>query len=234
MDIIGLAFGSPCVRCGADACFPAGLLGLCLRCHDELPWIGVCRCKRCGRPLASGSDTCIVCRENSPVFDACRSLWAHSGPAKALLRAYKYGRDLRTLPFFARELEALAEQDGWLDGCEAYEAEMPVITAVPADPRRKALRGWDSVSVLASALRGRRGPDILRKKAGKEQKKLNLEDRLAYPSGKIRLRAPMRLRGDVILLDDVITTGSTLSECARVLKDSGASRVRCLTLVREL
>jgi competence protein ComFC len=234
VDIIESAIGSPCALCGADARFPSGGRGLCLGCHSSLPWIGSSRCGRCGRPLATGSDLCIVCRENPPAFDSCRSLWAHEGPAKALLRAFKYGRDLRPLPFFATELIALAKAEGWGNALEAGINGSGIITAVPADARRKALRGWDPVSVLASALRGSPCLDLLRKKSGKEQKKLNLEERLAYPAGKIRLCGRISPHGDIILIDDVVTSGATLSECARVLKAAGAGKIRCLTLVREL
>jgi competence protein ComFC len=129
---------------------------------------------------------------------------------------------------------ALAVSEGWMDSHEAVWDDGCIIAAVPADPRRKALRGWDPVSALASALRGRTCPKLLRKKTGKEQKRLNLEERLVYPSGKISSWGRISPRGDVILLDDVVTTGATLSECANILKTAGAGAVRCLTLVREL
>jgi len=229
--VIESILGSPCVSCGADARYPLGAGGLCAECLDDLPWIGAPRCVRCGRPLAIGSSLCLVCREGDFRFDACRSLWANSGSAKALLRAFKYGRDLRALDLIGPALGKLAEEEGWTPRGDRKGG--PFIVPVPADPRRRRLRGWDPVERLARSLGGK-PVRALAKEGSAEQKRLGARKRLEEGRGGMGIRAIARLDGDILLVDDVVTTGATLSACAAALKEAGAARVGCLTVVREL
>ncbi len=223
--------GSPCVSCGADARSPLGEGGLCSECLDDLPWIGAPRCVRCGRPLAIGSPLCLVCREGDFRFDTCRSLWANSGSAKALLRAFKFGRDLRALDLLGRALGELASEEGWSSRWKG--SAVPLIVPVPADPRRRRLRGWDPVDRIARSLGGKT-IRALAKERSAEQKRLGARERLEEGKRGMGIRALGRFDGEILLVDDVVTTGATLSACAAALKEAGAKRVDCLTVVREL
>jgi competence protein ComFC len=107
------------------------------------------------------------------------------------------------------------------------------ILPVPPSAIKLKRRGWDPVHTMAKGLSNGSVPllDILGKRKGREQKSLNFEGRMANIKGRFFLKRELPAGSDFLLIDDVFTTGATLSECARILKENGAKRVRSLTLV---
>ncbi len=114
------------------------------------------------------------------------------------------------------------------------------LISVPADEHRLRSRGWDPAGEVARGLAWSGGRRCMVKLPGPEQKRMNLEQRLMNPRGRFlfhldnRSGRPGGIPRRWLLLDDVVTTGATLGECARVLKDGGAERVDCLALAMEV
>jgi competence protein ComFC len=120
--------------------------------------------------------------------------------------------------------------------CDAYVSlvEKPdYILPVPPTGIKLKRRGWDPVQAMATGLSKGCVPlfDILGKREGREQKSLNFEGRMANIKDRFFLKRKLPAGSDFLLIDDVFTTGATVSECARILKENGAERVRSLTLV---
>jgi ComF family protein len=165
------------------------------------------------------------CRERGFSFDSAYPLWEYSGRIKDLLISYKI-RGVRPLAhFFASRV-----YDRLLEG-------YPEIPLVPVPYRRGKIRktGWDQVEDLARSLERRGVPVVrcLKRAEGASQKTLDFSARLSNLTGKIRFREGTEAPERVVLLDDVLTTGATLSECARVLKNAGAQRVDALVLAAD-
>jgi competence protein ComFC len=200
---------------------------LCDECGNVLPGIGEPRCTRCGIQLISEKGTCLRCRAADFSFDSNMSLFPYDGPAKQLLNSLKFGRRTRLARFFA-DHAAGALKERCLEG----------VVLVPAPPR-PGRRAPDAVELVARALEHRHGVPVRRlltREGFVQQKSLDYEQRKANLKGKIRLGQTDTRTGvprEVLLLDDVFTTGATLDACALVLREAGCSMVRALTLVIE-
>jgi competence protein ComFC len=224
MGIFDIVLGSACVACGSLARPPLGAYGLCRKCASDLPWLPSAVCGKCGRPLVPGIGLCLRCREANLYFDACRAIWIHTGPAKALIKSFKYGRDMRHLGLFGISLARAIPQLN----------RRATVVPVPADPRRRLRRGWDPVTSICESIPDARVERILVKTHGREQKHMGLQERLVNPGGRFSVKEGARLPIACVLIDDVVTTGATLSECARVLKSEGTAWVGALALAMEI
>lgn len=205
-------------------CFNCGRLlekidvGVCAFCRTDLPRTHEPVCEVCGTPLISEHRRCMRCRESSFAFESVRAPFVYRGRTAELVRLYKLRNHPRLARYLAGEMIRLLE---------LYPRNDPL---VPVPPRRSRLQtvGWDQVDRLArevSRATGRPLLRILRRRDGASQKTLNLEGRRENLLGRIFCVAPSA-PASCILLDDVMTTGATLSVCASVLKEAGALTVR--------
>lgn len=218
-------FPSHCRLCLGPA---TGRLSLCVGCRDELPWL-TGTCNRCALPMAAdaGHETCPACRSSPPQLDSCRALFAYLPPVDRWIHALKFDRDLA----LARLLGLLlAEQLAQPVGTER-------ILAVPLHPRRLRQRGFNQATEIIRPLL-RRGwqPSrcgCYRKRHTEAQSALHASQRRGNLRNAFAIHKP--LRGDhILLIDDVMTTGSTLNELARTLKAAGAERVDAWVIARAL
>jgi ComF family protein len=199
--------------------------GLCENCRARIGEVSASnRCDRCGKPLISERVRCLSCR-NGPeaAFDRVAALFPYAGSYRRLLAAYKFGKNLALGNFFAERIETGLEQ---LRETSPDGSPEPVIVPVPPRPGKIKQSGWDQVEYLAALLEKGRGRAVsrgLKRLSSKVQKELNREDRGTNLRGRIVLKhgAPHT----AILIDDVMTTGSTMDVCASVLKAGGAERV---------
>lgn len=186
---------------------------------------GGVRCDRCGKPLLAELRTCLRCRASEPGFDSAYPLFPYSGLARRVVLAYKAASRRSLAPFLADRLG------------EASRERYPGLPLVPVPPRPGKLRrkGWDQVELLARELERRhvRVIRLLSRSGGSEQKALDLEGRRKNLKGKFIPRASRSVPAELVLLDDVLTTGATLSECALALKGAGARRVYALVLAAD-
>ncbi len=171
------------------------------------------------------------CRGVEYGFDSAWPLFRYAGLVRTLVLAYKSGQRRSLALFFAGAIsEVLAEQ---------YPGR--IVVPVPPRPGKLRKKGWDQVEDLARILERHHGIivyRILTRADGKQQKALDLEGRAANMRGKIgicrsRHGRPCTIPADPVLLDDVLTTGATLSECARTLKAAGSVRVDAVAIAAD-
>lgn len=173
---------------------------------------------------------CGSCRRRTPGFDYARSAAAYEDVMREALRAFKFrGRRALAAPLG----DLLADMGGRLP------AGVPaLLLPVPLHPRRERERGFNQASLLARRVgRAWRVPvrdDVLvRAVATPSQTELDAPARRANVRDAFRLRRPETITGcHVLLVDDILTTGATLSECARCLREGGAATVGALTVAR--
>jgi ComF family protein len=224
-----LLFPGRCLLCGGELAFNCRRgEPLCLECLEGLePLSGVRRCAVCSLPLISERKVCTRCRQREYEFESNLSLFEYQGALRELLYQYKFRNRLRLAGVLA----------GYF--ADALHAGFPgvVLVPVPANPRAVARRGWDPVERICRILERVHGFAACRalgRSAGPSQKLLGYEERRRNLRLRLRRRrSPLSAAASAaepLLLDDVFTTGATASECARLLKQCGASRVRVLTL----
>jgi len=200
---------------------------LCSVCKETLALVSEPTCSSCGLMLVSEHDLCMHCRSERPPWSMARTLWWYQGVSAALIKAAKFDGDRRVAVFCAEALspflEALVRQ---------AELSKPVICSVPANPRNRWRRGFDLVSDIA-----RRLPfpnqELLARKKGKTQKELDRKGRLTNLAGNIFIRNGSVVPEEVVLVDDVMTTGASFAACTKVLLDGGAKHVSCIALCRD-
>jgi predicted amidophosphoribosyltransferase len=178
-------------------------------------------CTRCSRRLAAAQP---IAGGGPPGIDRAWSAAPHEDVARGLVAALKFRRLLPVADLMADRIQWLAPSD-LLSG---------TIVPVPTAPFRTALRGFDPAAELAAALGERTqlpvAPCLARRGAGRQRGKRRVE-RVGHPP---QIRTTGEVPRSVLLVDDVLTTGATLSSCARALRAGGAVRVAAATFARRL
>lgn len=179
----------------------------------------------------AGPHTCGSCRRRPPHFDYARAAAGYHGVLREALHAFKFG-GCRALAAPLGDLVVETLADRLPDGAPS------LLLPVPLHPRRERERGFNQAALLARRIGRARGwpvrEDVLaRMVATPSQTELNAAARRANVRSAFRLRRPAAVEGRrVVLVDDVLTTGATLSECARSLRRAGAVSVGAVTVAR--
>ena len=194
------------------------------------------KCLLCRRILADEElDLCHDCRANEPectnyqkklpFIDSCAAVWYYEDTARRSLLRYKF-RGKRNYAKGYGRLLAMRLQERHPDGFD-------VLTWVPVSSLRKFTRGYDQVELLAQSVGAELGMEpmpVLRKIRHNRPQSGIIGDaqRRANVLGVYRVENPELIRQKkILLLDDIITTGATAGECARVLLTAGAKEIHC-------
>ena len=229
---LDLLFPRQCVRCGAMGEF------ICHPCSARMMLANGERCPICWS--GHTSERCLRCPYVRPPFTAARSVFVydsetvpayeHDGAVRAAVHALKYRGVSSLAPFMALPMADMLAQ---------WAPEVDYIVPVPLFGTRKRVRGYNQSELLAREISRQTGlpvasKTLVRRRAtppqarqtGYDARLANMEDAFAAGPGALR-------GGNVLLVDDVMTTGATLSACARVLLQEGADHVFALTYARE-
>jgi ComF family protein len=164
-------------------------------------------------------------------FDAAISAYRSRGIARHVILNFKYGRQFHLRHLVSSWLLAA------LDDPRIRDRKFDVIVPVPLHPARQRERGFNQAALLAERVSDHIGvrvrPILQRVRFTTTQTAFDRAERIQNLRDAFRLRKNADVRElDVLLIDDVLTTGSTLSECARVLKTNGARLVYAATAAR--
>lgn len=212
----GWVYPATCLLCGAQG---AEGRDLCAACADELPWHGPA-CTRCATPLAAG-DICGACLKKAPPFACTLATFSYREPLAGLLHRLKYRGRLEAARLLG---ELMAE-----DLARRVERVPQCIVPVPLHSERLRERGYNQALELARPLaRHFRVPvdycHCHRDKATQAQTDLSPGERMRNVRGAFVVERPYCAR-HVAIVDDVMTTGSTVGEFARSLHASGVEQI---------
>ncbi|MBU1365333.1 MAG: ComF family protein [Gammaproteobacteria bacterium] len=220
--ILNAALPGSCLLCGADS---QGSL-LCPPCAKDLPQLSGARCPICADQTTHG-ERCGACLRETPHFARTIALLRYDFPADRLIHALKYGHQLAVAAWSA---EHLAERIG--------TEQFDLIVPLPLHPERLRERGFNQSAEIARALQNRlKFPvdrrNVVRTRATPPQADLPHKARHKNVRGAFECRADFTGQR-LLLIDDVMTTGATVNECARVLKLHGATEVTVGVIARAL
>ena len=232
--LLDLLLPSFCLACEKPL-GPAPDLLFCPDCLKELHYIKSPLCPCCGRVylVAPGGDHhCGTCLAKPRHFSRARALFLYEEPLKKVVHRFKYQGKTACLPsfaWFAKNLPHVAEI--------AAEERPDWIVPVPLHPTRLRERGFNQALLLARAFfpndRRVTASLLVRTRPTEPQTSFNGTARRTNLNNAFAVIKPHRLAGKkILLIDDVFTTGTTVNECARVLKKAGATEVMVLTLAR--
>jgi len=231
-SLLDLAFPRACAGCRGRA--GDEFHYICWDCLAAIRLVSPPFCLLCGDPGQGDLPEkyfCAACIRQKPFFDCARSAAAYAGLARDLILDFKYHGATWLAPDLGRIMFACLS---------AYfnAANIDCVTCVPLHRTRARERTYNQAWLLAREVAARLGREALdclaRARATESQTHLTSAARADNVRGKFAARkGPGFLKGRrVLLVDDVMTTGATVNECARVLKESGAQEVLVLTLAR--
>jgi ComF family protein len=218
-----------CVACGEPftSVYP---LALCQGCLERIPFVTKPVCSRCDRPLRGGeTDPCRECQGETYFYEQAMAVAVYDGYMRELLHSAKY--DFR--PDLARGLGTIFAV--WAEN-ETRLEEIDAVIPVPLQPEKLATRGYNQAELmaepLAAALRRPLYTGVLQRvRATLSQSKLSRRERKENTRNAFAVVNCLAVAGkEVLLVDDIRTTGYTLSAAARALLLAGARGVKVLTM----
>jgi ComF family protein len=224
--LLRLLFPGQCRLCGIAT---RNALQLCPDCRHELPWLETA-CHRCGQPLPARQEdtTCGRCQHQPPAFDITRALFHYRPPIDYLVKRLKFSDELAIGRLFAC---LLAEQ------LAARQTRMPeLLLPVPLHRTRRRERGFNQATELARHL-GRELGIPVNQRLCRRHRHTQPQSLLPIAARRKNLRRAFSISGKlpathVAIVDDVMTTGHTAGELARVLKQAGADIVEVWVIAR--
>ena len=206
---------------------------LCPDCWGKVHFLGEPCCRICGNPFAEtleGGLSCGACLADPPPYDRARAAFRYDDASKGLVLSFKHA-DRPGLARFFSPWMARAGRD--------LLADADILVPVPLHRWRLFHRRYNQAALLAQGLSrfsaARFRPDILKRvRHTPPQGRLSRAGRRDNVKGAIELAVPPDLVAgkNIILVDDVLTTGATLGACAQILRRAGAARIDVMTLAR--
>lgn len=218
-----------CLFCGGVVGEEAAA-AVCPECEKGIEWVSSPLCPCCGVmfPVPEGEDRlCGSCQTEPPPFARARAAAVYEGPVAKAVTRFKFGRQMAYLPVMQHWLQ--------VPQCRDLVAEADILIPVPLHPRRLKSRGFNQALLLAQAFpEAELGLETLaRVRYTAPQVGLNPKERRDNVHRAFAVPRPEEVKGkNILLVDDLYTTGATVKECARVLKGAGAKRVEVLTVAR--
>jgi ComF family protein len=223
-EVTGFFFPRTCIGCGKVGDF------ICTNCSKKMSRILPPICQRCGKPESSGAN-CSECWGIKSSLDSIRSVFIFDGIIRQAVHELKY-RNVQTISGCLAGFMSSYFQEYGLRG--------DVLVPVPLHEKRLRERGYNQSHLLAEALSGlislEVNPALLKRvrntgpqarSASVQERKANMEDTFICESDGAADR-------NIVIIDDVCTSGATLESCATALKSAGAGHVLGFTLAREI
>ena len=203
---------------------------ICDECANSIETIGDCVCSKCGAKVNIGDNICLYCFDKNYNFDEHRSCFIYDDESSRPVKLLKYEKKKYLAETISRIMFAFNKE---------YLENVDFITFVPMTKDRVKDRGYNHGEELAKCLSKISGIPIIRLlekvKSTQHQAELNFSERCENLKGSFELsnQEKYKLNGKCILIvDDVFTTGSTLSECSRIIRKVKPKHVKAITFLK--
>jgi len=222
--IIELFYPTRCVNCGKYGLY------LCSECYKKIDFCRTAVCFYCGK-ISNNGNICPSCkRKNRSFLKSVIWVGQYDGVLKELIHSYKYSAVIDIAPLLSEMVAQVLENKGGFNEC--------IIVPVPIHKKRQIVRGFNQCEEIARLVSKRlnlRGGLVLERIINtKSQIGLNRGERQENIKGSIICRDQELIEGrSVVLIDDVATTGATLNECAKSLKEAGAKSITAVIIARD-
>jgi len=204
---------------------------ICESCKDSFRKLQASLCSHCAKELGpfSAKVLCDECLSAKPCIEKTWAIYSFNPPLRKFFHRIKFGSRCSPLGVFREEIRSFAEKN--------IPGIFSAIVPVPLDWKRQWIRGFNQSKILASFLSEALDcplAELLEKnKTTCPQSILSKQDRGKNMRGSFRCKNRGNLdQGTLLLVDDIYTTGNTVKECGRVLKENGARRVYAFALAR--
>ena len=224
--VLDFALPPRCAGCGTIV---HEIHSFCVDCWTRIEFLGAGGCACCGLPLqATESDQCAVCLAQPPRIRRTRAAVAYDDLSRGIVLRLKHGRKVAAAKTMARYMAPLLEREGG----------DPLLVPVPLHRRRLWARGFNQSAIIARELSLRIGIPadaalLMRTKPTPPLRGMGSAERKRTVAGAFKLRPGAAAQGRrIILVDDVLTTGSTSDACAKALLKAGAASVELVSWAR--
>lgn len=234
-SLFNKALAQHCLLC---ANHQGGKFGVCNGCIEQLPWYKAPQCTVCG--LVSQHSICGACLSAPPSIDQTHAVFTYDYPLNHLLQQFKYQQALSISRLFAHVLQQKIVHNktssAMVNGTS--QPRIDLIIPMPMHPARLKQRGFNQAHEIAKPVaKVLKIPlNVLtcqRVKLTPPQASLPLKERITSIRGAFKCKQD--LQGlNIAIIDDVMTTGASLNELAKTLKQAGAMRVECWVIARTL
>ncbi len=223
-SLLDLLYPHTCPFCGRVSADD-----VCGTCKEKLEYIREPRCMRCGKPIRKEEqEYCYDCERTSHVYERGYALWVHRGGVQRAVYQFKYHNQRIYSQFFGRELLSRYGQ-------AVRRWNVTTIIPIPLSGKRRRRRGFNQAELLARELGSGLGipvdaKNLVRVRDTSPQKQMDVKGRNSNLKNAFAWRGKKGICGNILLVDDIYTTGNTIDAAARVLKSSGAGKIYFLTI----
>ncbi len=221
-----------CIACGT---FTKGQTPFCPQCEAKIKLILPPYCPICGKPLPKGNQPhiCGSCLQEIPFFDKARSVFYYQNSIREAIIKFKFAESLSLTDFWVKSI--LKHLNSFIE-----QISPDLICPVPLHITRLRQRGYNQSWLIAKKLGKNigiksRARVLMKRKVTLDQVGLSMAKRKLNVRNSFEVNPKEKVaKKCILLIDDVFTSGSTVNECARILKKSGAKRVYVITLARAI
>ena len=211
-----------CPFCGAET--PDGVV--CNECNKSL--ITPSFCEKCGEHVGENARVCMECKEIERLFDRSLSVFKYENSIAAAIKRFKFNGAKYLAEDFAMLLAAKFN---------SINIDVDIITCVPSTQKNIKERGYNQAAEMAKhfaeIVNLPFAEVLLKTKETPHQIDLTKQQRLKNLAGSFSVVDKWLVKNkSILIIDDVFTTGSTMSACAKVIKKAGANKVYCFTLAK--